>query len=337
MNIGFYSVFVLFFMTLNCETAKSSVAQDNKVYLGTNSVLEVKKGKKVFKTEFENNTNTLGIIKEPDGNDKLREKSIKINEDSIPLTIEFMKNILLPTMYKKSGIGIAAIQVGLPINAFIVDIPITKVLVNDKYEEGDISNAVKEKLYSGQSVIIKELSPIYRNNKRIIVEKFVKKSPVMVEKNGKKLLDNIDNEILIIRELLPTYENSENFSVENITTKSSSPDQKDNIVADVISERKPYFVINPKITFESDEEIVLSEGCLSVPHDYVKKEYDGKTDVKRPLSIKLEYIDENNTKQKLNIDGAKNDYWKWFSRCTQHEFDHTEGVLFIDKLYTAGR
>ena len=26
------------------------------------------------------------------------------------------------------------------------------------------------------------------------------------------------------------------------------------------------------------------------------------------------------------------EYWKWFSRCAQHEYDHTEGILFIDAL-----
>ncbi|MFK7973612.1 MAG: peptide deformylase [Rickettsiaceae bacterium] len=37
----------------------------------------------------------------------------------------------------------------------------------------------------------------------------------------------------------------------------------------------------------------------------------------------------------LPIDGNKSDYWKWFSRCAQHEFDHTEGILFTDKLYNS--
>ena len=94
--------------------------------------------------------------------------------------------------------------------------------------------------------------------------------------------------------------------------------------------RKPYFIINPEITAISEEMIILSEGCLSV------KQGDGLTyvrgDVERPISISINYTNLDGKTQNLVIDGRKSDYDLWFARCLQHEIDHLDGVLFIDKL-----
>jgi peptide deformylase len=66
--------------------------------------------------------------------------------------------------------------------------------------------------------------------------------------------------------------------------------------------------------------------------EHVIKKYNGIVDVKRPIDIQLNYIDEYLKKKELNIKGSSSEYWKWFSRCAQHEYDHTEGILFIDAL-----
>ena len=94
--------------------------------------------------------------------------------------------------------------------------------------------------------------------------------------------------------------------------------------------RNPYFIINPQITAISSETIILSEGCLSV------KQGDGITsirgEVERPISISIDYTNLEGKKQNLVIDGNKSEYHLWFSRCLQHEIDHLDGILFIDKL-----
>lgn len=79
----------------------------------------------------------------------------------------------------------------------------------------------------------------------------------------------------------------------------------------------PIAMINPEIVFESDEEVEMEEGCLSIP--------GVNAGVSRPERIVMTYRDQNFKKQKMEADG-------WLSRVIQHEFDHLEGVLFLDHL-----
>ena len=83
--------------------------------------------------------------------------------------------------------------------------------------------------------------------------------------------------------------------------------------------------INPQITYRSKETIKeklpkeerLFEGCLSVPG------YWGF--VNRPYQVKIEYQDEKGKKQSLQLEGKEAVY-------VQHEHDHTEGILFVDRI-----
>lgn len=75
-------------------------------------------------------------------------------------------------------------------------------------------------------------------------------------------------------------------------------------------------IINPKI-LESSGEILFQEGCLSVPNFY---EFVPRFDF-----VKIEYCDRFGKKQILEAQ----DY---LAVAIQHEIDHLNGVLFIDKL-----
>ena len=77
-----------------------------------------------------------------------------------------------------------------------------------------------------------------------------------------------------------------------------------------------HVMINPRITYFSSESAVRTEGCLSLPG------YLG--DVCRALEISVKYTDRHGHKRKLNTIG-------WMARVIQHEYDHLEGELFIDK------
>lgn len=92
------------------------------------------------------------------------------------------------------------------------------------------------------------------------------------------------------------------------------------IVIDVArdgEEPRPLRIVNPDITWMSDETCVMSEGCLSVPDIYYE--------VTRPERIVAAYLDENGAPQELEADGL-------LARCIQHEVDHLNGVLFIDHV-----
>ena len=92
------------------------------------------------------------------------------------------------------------------------------------------------------------------------------------------------------------------------------------IVIDLSKEgqkKDPLFIVNPQITFKSDELISYEEGCLSIPNQFAE--------VKRPSSCKVNFLDYNGKKREINADGL-------LATCIQHEVDHLNGVLFIDHL-----
>ncbi len=75
--------------------------------------------------------------------------------------------------------------------------------------------------------------------------------------------------------------------------------------------------INAKIIKEEGEEWAFNEGCLSIPNI--------NEDVIRKETITISYEDENFSKHKKTISGLA-------ARIIQHEYDHTEGIMFTDRL-----
>ncbi len=80
-------------------------------------------------------------------------------------------------------------------------------------------------------------------------------------------------------------------------------------------------LINPEI-LEKEGKCSLEEGCLSVPGIY--------EEVLRPENVRVRYQDINGNELKKDIDGL-------LSRIIQHESDHLEGVLFVDRLSAVKR
>jgi peptide deformylase len=79
---------------------------------------------------------------------------------------------------------------------------------------------------------------------------------------------------------------------------------------------KLYMVVNPEITRFSKETEVGSEGCLSIPG------FAG--DVDRPLSVTLKGLNRHGQPIRIKANG-------WLARIFQHEIDHLDGILFIDR------
>lgn len=80
--------------------------------------------------------------------------------------------------------------------------------------------------------------------------------------------------------------------------------------------------INARMLEEKGEEWNYNEGCLSLPKI--------REDVKRKPTIKIKYLDENFVEQEEVFDGIP-------ARIIQHEYDHIEGKLFIDRINTLRR
>lgn len=80
---------------------------------------------------------------------------------------------------------------------------------------------------------------------------------------------------------------------------------------------KLYEFVNPEIIFASDEEVEGEEGCLSIPNLV--------GDVWRAQRVVVKGQDRNGKNQKVEAD-------EWLARVFQHEVDHLNGVLFIDRV-----
>jgi peptide deformylase len=75
--------------------------------------------------------------------------------------------------------------------------------------------------------------------------------------------------------------------------------------------------INPEILEKTGEEWVMNEGCLSLP--------EIREDVLRPETVRIKYLDEEFNQYEETYSG-------FTSRVIQHEYDHLEGVMFVDYL-----
>ncbi len=75
--------------------------------------------------------------------------------------------------------------------------------------------------------------------------------------------------------------------------------------------------INPEIYWESEEEVSMGEGCLSLP--------GLNEDVYRPERIRIRWVDED-------FNEYDQEFGDFAARVIQHEYDHLEGTVFTDLI-----
>ena len=74
--------------------------------------------------------------------------------------------------------------------------------------------------------------------------------------------------------------------------------------------------LNPRWTPDGDEKVIDTEGCLSVPNWY--------GEVERYANVTVKYQDIHGKRKQKKATGL-------LARCIQHETDHLNGILFIEK------
>ena len=126
-------------------------------------------------------------------------------------------------------------------------------------------------------------------------------------------VDKIDDEILeILDNMVETMHSAKGVGLAapqvGISKRIFVCDQGDGVV------RK---VINPVITPLTEKLMNYEEGCLSVPGIYKK--------VQRPEKIKIEYLNEKGESVTEEVEG-------FLAIIMQHEYDHLNAVLFVDKV-----
>ncbi|MDD5396775.1 MAG: peptide deformylase [Candidatus Moranbacteria bacterium] len=78
-----------------------------------------------------------------------------------------------------------------------------------------------------------------------------------------------------------------------------------------------YVLINPQITAKSKTKVISEEGCLSFPGQYFP--------ISRHKEVQVRYVDENGQPAKLKGRDL-------LARAIQHELDHLDGILIIDRI-----
>ena len=85
------------------------------------------------------------------------------------------------------------------------------------------------------------------------------------------------------------------------------------------ADAEPLAIINPEITVVGSDVTEDWEGCLSIP--------DIRGKVPRYMRVKVRGLDREGTRQELQLTGFP-------ARVVQHENDHLDGVLFVDRMGT---
>lgn len=80
---------------------------------------------------------------------------------------------------------------------------------------------------------------------------------------------------------------------------------------------EPLYLVNPIIIWKSDEKVCGEEGCLSVPEQ--------RAEVERFAAIKVRYWDYNGKEKILEAED-------FLAIAVQHELDHLDGILYIDRI-----
>lgn len=158
----------------------------------------------------------------------------------------------------------------------------------------------------------------------LIEKKKLEKPPLTIHTLGDRVLrqpakrvKSVDAEIRqLVREMLQTM-----YSADGIGLAAPQVGvHKQVIVLDCDPENPatpPIVLINPTIKNSSSDICILQEGCLSIPGVYLE--------VKRPEVIEVSYRDEYGRPQTLIATDL-------LSRAIQHEMDHLNGVLFVDRV-----
>lgn len=154
----------------------------------------------------------------------------------------------------------------------------------------------------------------------------IKKFPDPILKKKSKEIISVDNEVRkLMDDMMETmYANNgvglaavQVGVLERILVMDTSWSSK-RYENDSNQELNKIYMANPKIINSSNELLTYKEGCLSFPGI--------DSNIKRPDSVEIEYLDYNNKKQILKSSNSL------LSVCVQHEIDHLDGITLIDRI-----
>ncbi|TSD01294.1 MAG: peptide deformylase [Parcubacteria group bacterium Athens0714_25] len=135
-------------------------------------------------------------------------------------------------------------------------------------------------------------------------------NPILRQK-AKKIKDPLSEEIQkLIPQMIKTLKEAKGLGL-------AAPQIGKSVRLCIIEDgEKTHILINPQIKSASKEISISEEGCLSIPGKWLP--------IKRNEEVKVRYLNEKGEKCKLKTRGL-------LARAFQHEIDHLDGILIIDK------
>lgn len=131
---------------------------------------------------------------------------------------------------------------------------------------------------------------------------------------------DIQSEVIqtVIDEMFKTHYQADNCAALAATQLSLDPPWRITVIDFSEKKNEPLCLINPEI-IEAKGEQYESEGCMSVFPDFAHEK------VKRAQWIRVKFFDRQGQPQELCVEG-------FMAKCIQHEIDHLDGMIYLDKL-----
>lgn len=134
-----------------------------------------------------------------------------------------------------------------------------------------------------------------------------------------KPISSVDDEL--IQNIQDMFETMRNANGIGLAANQVGIDKKMFIIdlkgVDGYDNFKPLVFINPEIVQYSDEQIIMEEGCLSLPLL--------RADVERSELIKIKFLNTDEEEHELEADS-------WLARVILHEYDHLIGKMIPDRV-----
>jgi len=157
-----------------------------------------------------------------------------------------------------------------------------------------------------------------------VEKKKLKNPPLTIHRLGDRVLRQpakrvakVDNALRdLVRKMLQTMYSEDGIGLaapqvgvnKQLLVVDADPEDENN---------PPLVMVNPKIVSASKQMATGQEGCLSIPGVYL--------DVVRPAEVEVSFKDETGRPRKIKVDDL-------VARVIQHEMDHLNGVMFVDRV-----
>lgn len=141
-------------------------------------------------------------------------------------------------------------------------------------------------------------------------------------KKKAKWVETVNEEVRkVVADMFETHYDAKNCAALAATQLDFSEPLRITVIDFSDTKDQPLCLINPEIIYREGEQIV-PEGCMSVGGEVEDRVYEY---VKRAMKIKVRALNERGETIELEAEG-------FMAQCMQHEIDHLDGHLYLDRL-----